>query len=121
VIYHITSRMAWLKAQANGEYTAPSLAMEGFIHCSTHSQVQPVANNFYKGQTGLLLLVIDPTLLSSTLKWEPPSGGTPPPGIPEGEMFPHVYGAINLSAVVQVLNFNPDSNGQFGSSSSSIP
>jgi len=113
MIFHITSRTDWEAAQARGEYIAESLATEGFIHCSTISQVIPVANNFYKGQNDLLLLQIEPTLLSSTLKWEAPSGGTPPPGVPEGDQFPHVYGLINLNAVVNVIELVTDSNGQF--------
>jgi len=113
MIFHITSRTDWEAAQVRGEYIAESLATEGFIHCSTISQVIPVANNFYKGQSDLLLLQIEPTLLSSTLKWEAPSGGTPPPGVPEGDQFPHVYGPINLNAVVNVIELVTDSNGQF--------
>ena len=113
MIFHITSRTDWEAAQAQGEYIAESLATEGFIHCSTISQVIPVADNFYKGQNSLLLLMIEPTLLSSTLKWEAPTGGTPPPGVPEGDQFPHVYGPINLNAVVNVIELVTDSNGQF--------
>ena len=104
MIYHITSQTAWTEAQAKGEYIAPNLATEGFIHCSTLSQVLPVANNFYQGQSGLILLVIEETLLSATLKWEPPSGGAPPSGVDEGEMFPHIFGAINLNAVVKTVD-----------------
>jgi uncharacterized protein (DUF952 family) len=104
MIYHITSRTAWNEAQANGAYTTPSLATEGFIHCSTLEQVLPVANAFYAGQTGLILLVIEPARLASTLKWEPPSGGTPPPGVAEGLMFPHVFGPINLNSVMKVVD-----------------
>ena len=113
MIYHITSRTAWTEAQAKGEYTAPSLATEGFIHCSTRSQVLPVADTYYKGHTGLVLLLIDPALLSSSLKWESPSGGTPPPGVPEGEMFPHIYGPIDLNAVLKVVELELNSNGAF--------
>jgi uncharacterized protein (DUF952 family) len=53
---------------------------------------------------------IDPSLLSSELRWEPPSGGSPPPGVPEGELFPHVYGPINLESILNVydLETNPD-------------
>ena len=111
MIYHITSRAAWQQAQANGEYRADSLQTEGFIHCSTLSQVLPVADNFYKGQSGLLLLELDPALLSADLKWEPPSGGTPPPGVPVGEMFPHVFGPINLNAVLQVIDLPLNADG----------
>jgi uncharacterized protein (DUF952 family) len=113
MIFHITSHTAWTEAQAKGEYTAPSLAAEGFIHCSTLSEVLPVANAYYPGQTGLVLLVIEPERLSSALKWEPPSGGTPPPGVPEGELFPHVYGPIHLHAVVKVIELEPTSTGAF--------
>ena len=113
MIFHITSRTDWEAAQAQGEYIAESLATEGFIHCSTISQVIPVADNFYKGQNSLLLLMIEPTLLSSTLKWEAPTGGTPPPGIPEGDQFPHVYGPINLDAVVSTVDLKSKPDGTF--------
>lgn len=110
MIFHITSRKDWEAAQAKGEYIAESLKTEGFIHCSTISQVVPVAGLYYKGQNGLILLMIEPALLSSDLKWEAPSGGTPPPGVPAGDPFPHIYGPINLDAVVKVFDFIRDSN-----------
>src|SRR5512147_2789577 len=99
MIYHITSRSAWSDARERGDYRADSLETEGFIHCSTEQQVLPVARKFYAGQEGLLLLVIEPALLGPELKWEPPTGGTPPPGVPEGDLFPHIYGPINLDAI----------------------
>ena len=113
MIFHITSRTALDEAQKRGEYRAESLSTEGFIHCSTISQVLPVADNFYKGQSGLALLVIEPTLLSSKLKWEPPSGGSPPPGVPKGDQFPHVYGSINLDAVAKVVDLTSKPDGTF--------
>ncbi len=113
MIFHITPRTDWEAAQAEGKYTADSLRLEGFIHCSTLAQILPVAEKYYKGQSGLVLLMIEPTLLSSTLKWEAPSGGTPPPGVPEGDRFPHIYGPINLDAVVKVFDFIRDSNGDW--------
>jgi uncharacterized protein (DUF952 family) len=113
MIYHITSRAAWQAAQQRGDYRAESLETEGFIHCSTKSQVWPVAEKYYQGQRGLILLMIDPSLLSSDLKWEPPSGGTPPPGVPEGDLFPHIYGPINLEAVVKVFDLESDPNGKY--------
>lgn len=113
MIFHITSRTAWDEAQKRGDYRAESITTEGFIHCSTLSQVLPVANNFYKGQSGLILLEIEPTLLSAKLKWEPPSGGTPPRGVPAGDKFPHIYGPINLDAVVKVVVFESNSDGSW--------
>ena len=116
-ILHVTSRKAWIDATRAGQYSAPSLAEDGFIHASTLKQVLPVAARFYKGQTGLLLLEIDPARLTSELKWEPPTGG-PLPGVPERDAFPHIYGPINLDAVIQVLDFEADENGDFSLPSS---
>lgn len=113
MIYHITPRRDWRTALGTGHYRTESLGSEGFIHCSTLSQVLPVAENFYKGQNGLVLLAIEPAILSSPLKWEPPSGGTPPPGVPPGDLFPHIYGPINLDAVVNVLDLEQDPQGKF--------
>lgn len=113
MILHITSRTEWETARSKGKYIADSLAIEGFIHCSTLNQVMQVAEKFYKGQSDLVLLMIEPTLLTSDLKWETPSGGTPPPGVPEGELFPHIYGPINLDAVLNVMDFISDANGDW--------
>ena len=112
-IVHITSRKAWKEAISAGKFIAPSLETEGLIHCSTYSQAVPVAEKYYKGQTELVLLVIDPTRLTSELKWEPPAEGAPPPGVSPGEAFPHIYGPINLDAIVRAMDFEPGSNGQF--------
>ena len=113
LIFHIASRDAWNAAQKAGQYTAPSLTSDGFIHCSTRAQVLPVAEKFYKGQAGLILLAIDPTRLSSGLKWEAPFDGAPPSGVSASETFPHIYGPINLDAVVQVLDLESSVDGKF--------
>ena len=112
VIFHITQRSAWQSAQASGQYRHPSLDAEGFIHASTSQQVVPVANAFYRGQPDLVLLVIDGARLTSELRWEPPSG-PPAAGISESDRFPHIYGPLDLGAVVRVVDFQPDSAGQF--------
>jgi len=113
MIYHITSRAAWNDAQQRDDYRAESLETEGFIHCSTASQILPVVEKYYARERRLVLLMIDPALLSSDLKWEPPSGGTPPPGVPEGDLFPHIYGPINLDAILKVFDLEADMNGNY--------
>ncbi|WKZ36658.1 MAG: DUF952 domain-containing protein [Anaerolineales bacterium] len=112
MILHITSRAEWDDAQARGEYTAPSLESEGFIHCSTERQVLHVANAFQRGKNDLVLLVLDETKLKPGLKWEAPAG-PPAAGISESDSFPHIYGPINLTAVVSVLDLEPDPAGNF--------
>jgi uncharacterized protein (DUF952 family) len=114
MIYHITSRTAWNTARQRGNYRADSLETEGFIHCSTDKQVVPVAEKYYQGQDSLILLVIEPERLTSDLKWEPPAEGTPPPGVPEGSLFPHIYGPINLEAVVRVFDLQSHPDGKYG-------
>ncbi len=108
MILHITSKAEWLEAQNRGEYVAPSLQSEGFIHCSTEKQVLHVANAFYRGRTDLVLLQLDEAKLTSALKWEPPAG-PPAPGISEADLFPHVFGPINLAAVIAAVDFPPNS------------
>ena len=83
------------------------------IHCSTRAQVLPVAEKFYKGQSGLILLGIDPARLSSALKWEPPFEGAPPSGVSSADLFPHIYGPLDLDAVLQVLDLASASDGSF--------
>jgi uncharacterized protein (DUF952 family) len=104
MLFHIIERAAWQTAQNVGVYRAPSLETAGFIHLSHKSQVVWVANQFYRGQTDLLLLMIDPARLPATLRYDVvPGHGT----------FPHLYGALDLNAVAQVWEFLPQANGEF--------
>ena len=81
VIYHITTSDAWAAAQAAGEYEAPSLADEGFIHCSEdEAQTLRVVQRLYSGATGLIVLDVDVIRLKAEVKREPSrSGETIPP------------------------------------------
>jgi uncharacterized protein (DUF952 family) len=93
MIYHITTKENWDKALVAGFYEAPSLHTEGFIHNSTAAQVQGVLERYYAGQTNLVLLHIEETKLTVELKYElAPS---------VNEEFPHIFGAINLDAIVK--------------------
>jgi uncharacterized protein (DUF952 family) len=113
-ILHLASNDDWLAAVEKGAYRADSLSTEGFIHCSKPAQVVDVANRFYRGQRGLVLLVIDPSKLESELKWEPPAHPNGEPAAAMGDqLFPHIYGPINLDAVVRVVAFEPDASGNF--------
>jgi uncharacterized protein (DUF952 family) len=93
MIYLVTTKENWDKAIAAGFYEAPSLQTEGFIHNSTAPQVQGVLERYYAGQTNLVLLHIEETKLNAELKYELA------PSI--NEMFPHIFGVINLDAIVK--------------------
>ena len=112
LILHLASNEAWLAAVDAGSYHADSLSTEGFIHCSKPSQIVDVANTFYRGQGGLVLLVIDVSKLSAKLKWEPPAEPEPTHAR-TGDLFPHIYGPLNLEAVTRVLPFEPGADGTF--------
>jgi uncharacterized protein (DUF952 family) len=112
MITHITTHADWKAAVTAGKYSAASLKSEGFIHCSTVRQFVDTANIFFKGQKGLALLCIDEKKLASELKFEPPTGGgAHDPGV--GALFPHVYGPINLDAVITVVDFPSTADGSF--------
>jgi uncharacterized protein (DUF952 family)/RimJ/RimL family protein N-acetyltransferase len=115
-IVHLCSQQSWLEAESHGSYRAPSLAEEGFIHASRPAQIEAVANAYYRGQTDLVLLWIDPARLQAELRWE--AGISPQTGKPEeaqagGQIFPHIYAPINLDAVLTVTDFKPDEAGFF--------
>jgi uncharacterized cupin superfamily protein/uncharacterized protein (DUF952 family)/RimJ/RimL family protein N-acetyltransferase len=101
VIFHITEKSSWLQAKSQGFYTAPSLETEGFIHLSTSAQVLGVANFRFAGRDDLVLLAVDPLKLEAPLVFE---------GVGSAK-FPHVYGKLNLEAVVEVFEFRPTPQG----------
>ena len=105
-ILHVTSQTAWSVAQKRGQYVADSLTKEGFIHCSKASQVLRIAELLFADQHDLVLLVIDPERLIPELRWEPGTDLVT-------DLFPHVYGPINLEAVVAVLDFETGTDGKF--------
>jgi uncharacterized protein (DUF952 family) len=112
MILHITTYKDWDAAGSAGKYTASSLGTEGFIHCSTVKQAVDTASIFFRGQKGLALLCIDEGRLNAELKYEPPTGGgAHDPDV--GHLFPHIYGPINLDAVVKVVDFPPNQDGSF--------
>jgi uncharacterized protein (DUF952 family) len=91
-ILHITENAAWKEAQSTGIYSADSLAEQGFIHCCLDNQLDQVLKKWYPQAHGLLLLEIDPERLDAKLVYENLEGGE--------ELFPHIYGPLNLDAVV---------------------
>lgn len=94
-IYHVTTKEQWAEAQLAGHYDSDTLATEGFIHCSTEPQVAGVLERYYKGRTGLVKLKIEKAKVDRPLIFEL-AGSI-------NEVFPHIHGALNLDAVVEVF------------------
>ena len=106
-IYKITPQALWREAEANGRFTgAPIDVADGFIHFSTAAQVRETAAKHFSGQTDLLLAAIDDASLGDALKYEVSRGGA---------LFPHLYGVLELNAVLWVkpLPLGPDGVHQF--------
>ena len=93
LIYHIVTPEIWEKFKDEHEYEAASLRDEGFIHCSYRNQLDAVLQRYYKDAGKVLILSINPHLLTSELVAEPSTNR---------EIYPHIYGKINKSAIVDV-------------------
>jgi uncharacterized protein (DUF952 family) len=110
MVMHIVKRIEWADAVARGTYAPVSLRAQRFIHCSTIAQVIDTANRFYRGNKDLVVLCIDERRLKAQLKYEAPATAH---GESAGEMFPHLYGELNLDAVVRVVELPCEADGSF--------
>ena len=112
VLVHLCSQRDWAAAQGAGYVRPPSLDDVGFVHLSTPEQVHLPANRLYSGRADLVLLVCDPALLNSPVRWEP---GVPTD--PDAMLFPHLYGPLPVAAVRDVRPYLPGPDGSFAESS----
>ncbi len=109
MIYHLAEQHAWEQAQRAGAYTVSTrgrtLAEEGFIHASSDTQWPLTRARFYADVTEpLVLLHVDEALLTSPVVEEVGNPVT-------GETFPHVYGPIDIGAVVGTTVLQPPHDG----------
>jgi uncharacterized protein (DUF952 family) len=104
-LFHITTATEANDASTSGQYAPQAFAVEGFIHCSYARQVCAVANRRFNGRTDLVLLEIDRKRVPCKVIDENLEGG--------GELFPHIYGRLPMSAVVQIHGFPCDDRGEF--------
>ena len=110
MIVHIVKRGEWELAAGRGTYAPDSLQAEGFIHCSTPAQLIDTANRFYRGQNDLVVLCIEESRLKAELRYEAPAMQH---GESAGKLFPHLYGELNVDAVVRVVALPCDADGSF--------
>ena len=103
-ILHITQRQAWEAAKDLGTYRSNTLDSEGFIHCSTVAQVLGSANRFFKDQTDLVILTIDTYRVTPEIRYE---------GADENNLFPHIYGELNIDAVIGSIDLESNPDGSF--------
>jgi uncharacterized protein (DUF952 family) len=93
MIFHITTPDYWEKWAELNHFEPPTFQEEGFIHNCTESQIDGVLERYFVGINQIVLLHVDTTLLEAPLEWEV---GT------NEELFPHIYGSLNKTAVVGI-------------------
>ena len=102
-IYKICPASAWREAERQGVFRgSPVDISDGYIHFSTASQVAETARKHFVGQTGLFLIAVDADGLGDALRWERSRND---------ELFPHLYGELDLGAVTGVLSLRARSDG----------
>jgi uncharacterized protein (DUF952 family) len=93
LIYHIVLPEVWEKFKDEEFYEADSLKAQGFIHCSFAGQLETVLQRYYKDAERVLILRVEPKLLTSNLVEEPSTNN---------EIYPHIYGKINAEAIAGI-------------------
>ncbi|MBX9932516.1 MAG: DUF952 domain-containing protein [Methylobacterium sp.] len=102
LIYKICPRAPWQEAEAEGIFRGAAIDLsDGYIHFSTAAQAIETAARHFAGIDDLLLVAVDADSLGPALRYEPSRGG---------DLFPHLYGTLPLSAVrsVDPLPIGPD-------------
>lgn len=94
-IYHITRKGEWEQAKIKGFYLPKAYDQDGFIHCSVERQIPGVLDRFYKGVTGLVKLKIEKQKVEKPVLFELAHD--------INELFPHIYGPLNVDSVVEVI------------------
>lgn len=104
VAYKLVDGREWQAARAEGVYRGSVLdRADGFIHLSTAEQLPGTATKHYAGRSDLRLVAVDLTALGDNVRWEPSRGG---------DLFPHIYGDLPLTAVGPVRGLAIDAAGQ---------
>jgi len=102
-IYKICPASAWREAERQGVYRGSADdARDGFIHFSTASQVAGTASKHFAGRSDLLLIEVDADTLGAALRWERSR---------HDELFPHLYGELDLGAVTAVRELDARADG----------
>jgi uncharacterized protein (DUF952 family) len=102
-IYKILPRAEWIEARAIGRFEGSTVDLQdGFIHFSTALQLAETLRLHFKGRSDLVLAAVRTAHLGDKLRWEPSRGG---------ELFPHLYGNLEMQAVDWVEGIDVDEDG----------
>ena len=103
-IFHLARRAEWLEAESSGVYRGSDQdRADGFLHFSTSTQIVESARRHRAGEADLWLLRVHTQPLGEDLRWEASRGGA---------LFPHLYGELPVSAVVDAVELPLDEAGE---------
>lgn len=94
MIYHVATLNDWQACRNLPVYFPSNWENEGFIHCSLENQLSGVLERYFADKTDLVILHINESKLSSSIKYEKATNQ---------ESFPHIYGPIDKEAIVRVM------------------
>ena len=91
LIFKIAGAREWREAQAAGAFEGSAVdKADGYIHFSTARQARETAAKWFADRADLVLGAIEAERLGADLRWEASRGG---------DLFPHLYGRLEMSAV----------------------
>ena len=104
IVYKLVDRTEWQLAEVFGSFSGSAVDVrDGFIHFSAAAQVRETAARYFPGRADLLLVAVEAQALGAALRWEPSRGG---------DLFPHLYAPLPLSAVRSVAALGLDASGR---------
>ncbi|MEK7661795.1 MAG: DUF952 domain-containing protein [Pseudomonadota bacterium] len=104
IAYKIENKSVWKQDLDKGKYEGSTLdKKDGFIHLSSGLQLERTFLLHFGGQTDLIVAAIDLAQLGETVVWEESRGG---------ELFPHIYGNLPVSAIIETMDIVYDGNGK---------
>lgn len=104
-IYKIADPADWGAALLSGTYTGSEHdRRDGFIHFSTADQTPGTLFRHFAEAARLVFAAVDAGALGSALKWEQSRGG---------EDFPHLYGDLPMSAVIEAHLLSRGADGEW--------
>ncbi len=103
-LFHIVKRADWEVLDLNADYEPASLASEGFIHLSIARQLLASAKRYFEPLDEVLVVDISETAIAANLRFDQV----------RNERFPHLYGSLPRSAVIEVVPLPANSLGEFG-------
>lgn len=104
VAYKVLTAAEMAALERDGSFAgAEADRADGYIHLSTAAQLTETVDKHFAGRDDLHVAAVDLGSFGESLKWGPSRGG---------QMFPHLYGALPLEAVIAYGPLERDDGGR---------